>query len=137
MSLQEGKNEVYYALMSGKGVRIAHNNFDTGVIQLYKNLDLPYEMKYDPEVPFNTLFMSQSRHFAMIGIDKSLAGKSSGLGGSMGYIVETNDAKRRNPIMSNESIVIPVTYLGSDTTFGFVAATQIDHTYILQDAETT
>ena len=64
---------MYYALMSGKGVRIAHNNFDTGVIQLFKNVDLPYEMKYDPEVPFNTLFMSQSRHFAMLGIDKSLA----------------------------------------------------------------
>ena len=55
----------------------------------------------------------------------------------MGYIVETNDAKRRNPIMSDESIVIPVTYLGSETTFGFVAATQIPETYMLQDAETT
>ena len=59
-------------------MRIAHNNFDTGVIQLFKNVEPPYEVRYDPEVPFNTIFMPQSRDFAMIAISSSISGYFSG-----------------------------------------------------------
>ena len=66
--------------MSTISIRVALNDFDTGTIKLFKDIKTPYSMDYSADIPFNTVFLKDSRHFAMIGISKSIAGYSSGLG---------------------------------------------------------
>ena len=78
--------------MSGNRVRAVFFDFDTGAVQRYKDIPTPYVMQFSPEIPFNTAFTRDSRHFAMIGIGRSIAGYSTGLGGWYGYIMETTDS---------------------------------------------
>ena len=75
--------------MSSNGVRVAYNNFDTGLLKLFKDVDTPYVMSFSPDIPYNTVFKKESRDFAMIGISSTIAGYSSGTRGMYGYIMES------------------------------------------------
>ena len=93
--------------MSNNGVRVAFNDFNTGSIKLFLDIETPYMMSFSPDIPYNTVFEKASRHFAMIGISKTIAGYSTGQGGMFGYVMETKDSWRRHPILESEPIDVP------------------------------
>ena len=131
--MQEETNEVYFALMSESGVRVAFNDFNKGLLKLYKNVETPYIMSFSPDIPFNTVFAKESRHFAMIGISNTIADYSTSIGGMFGYIMETEDSKRQHSIIERTPIDIPWYTLGIESTYGFDDAIRSDFSYVLSD----
>ena len=61
-------------------------------MKLFKEISTPYVKYFTPEIPFNTVFNEDGRHFAFIGIGRSIGGYQSGGTGMYGYIIETNDS---------------------------------------------
>ena len=51
----------------------------------------------------------------------------------MGYIIETRDKERRNPILNMTMIELPQSQLGLSTTFGFKPANKSESVLIKKD----
>ena len=66
---------------------------------------MPYEIKFSPDLSRNTI-LKEDGNMVLVAIDNKLAG-SVARDYDLGYIVETRDKDRRNPILDTSLSNLP------------------------------
>ena len=98
-------NEVYFALISNDQVRLVWANFQTGVLEITTDSIMPYPINFSPDLTRNTI-LNEEANMIIVGIDNKVAG-SAERDYDFGYIIETRDKDRRNPILNKTLSLIP------------------------------
>ena len=92
---------------------------------------MPYKINFSPDLTRNTV-LTEKGDMVIVAIDNKLAGGVQ-RDYYLGYIIETRDKDRRNPIFNSTMIELPQSQLGLSTTFGFKPANRSDIVLIKRD----